>query len=789
MFSKKLKAEQTFITLKMLRTDLFKKKVITLLLFFFVSIAAFLVASSANMIVELMSSLNYLFARSNVPHFVQMHHGSINPNLINHWASQNSIVKKKQIVEMLRIDPSNVYIGHRDTSERNGIMNIDFVSQNSSFDFLFNLNGQVIHPSRGEIAIPVYYMQRDHLKIGDKVRILSKGLQKEFTIVDFVRDALMNPSIIHSKRFLINPQDFTILKESANQFVYLIEFQVSDLTMLSQFSNEYLSADLPKNGPTIHYQLYKIINSITDGFTIGLITLISILLTIIAILSLRFTILTTMEEDYKEIGIMKAIGIQQNYIKRFYLAKYVLIAAVACGIGYFAAFFFKKIFIANIMLYLGTAPKNIFLNLIPLLSVCFIFLVVLYSCMLVLRKFTKISAVEALRVGVVDELQKHQKYLSLKRSKYLNLNIFLGLKDVFQRWKKFILLFFVFVISSFILVLPINFFNTIKSPSFMTFIGIGRSDMRIDMQGNNNDEFKRILSYLKKDETVKQYSYGIASRFKVMNSAGQLENINIESGDFSLFPIHYLQGRSPLHEDEIALSYLNSEELKKNVGDRIIVIVNGQSKEMLLAGIYQDVTNGGRTAKAILPVNPETILWYVFSVDFKPKVALDYKINTYAKLFPLARVTNVSDYLMQTLGDLINQIKVLALLIVCVAVFITIVISSLFLKLLVARHYSQIAIMKAIGFSLADIRIQYLTRSLLILNLGILVGVVISNTLGQSLVGLVWSMMGAPEIKFIINTVHTYIICPLILMSVVTMTTVGSIALIKNVHIDKMIVE
>lgn len=39
---------------------------------------------------------------------------------------------------------------------------------------------------------------------------------------------------------------------------------------------------------------------------------------LIAMLCIRFTIITSMEEDYREIGVMKAIGIHnkdiQNYI-------------------------------------------------------------------------------------------------------------------------------------------------------------------------------------------------------------------------------------------------------------------------------------------------------------------------------------------------------------------------------------------------------------------------------------------------------------------------------------------
>lgn len=779
--------------LKIFWADICKKKAITLILTFFVMLAAFLIAASSNMIVELISSVNYLFTKSSAPHFVQMHEGTLNRQAVEQWVSHNNLVKKGQFVEMLLIDDSDVQMGDKQTSEKNSVMNLDFVTQNDSFDFLINLNGQIIYPSSGEIAVPIYFMQRNNLQIGDKVKITTKNFKKEFVIVDFIRDVQMNPSIIHSKRFLINPADFNQLKKYSKKSIYLLEFQFSDLNKLRNFSNQYQLSDLPKNGPSLDYNLYRILNSVTDGITIGMIILLSILLTIVAILCLRFTIITTMEEDYKQIGIMKAIGISQHNIKRCYLVKYAFIAALACVLGYITSLFLKQLFMTNIMLYLGIAPGSILRHLVPFIAVVAIFLLILFSCLLVLRKFNRITALEALREGVVVKANtnKNKNFLSLGKSKFLNPNILYGLRDVFQRFRMFVLLFFIFLVCSFIVILPINFFNTIKSPSFISYMGVGRSDVRIDLRQSNHtmNNFKNIIAMIQNDKDVKRYSPLITSRFKIMNANGSSESMNIETGDFSIFPIKYLQGRAPMQHNDIALSYLNAKQLKKNLGDTLNVIVDGQTKPMVVTGIYQDITNGGKTAKALITPHPETALWYVVNVDFKSNVIITNKINEYARIFHSARVTDLDDYLSQTMGDLISQIKNISILTVIVAVFISVLITSLFLKMLVAKHYSQIAIMKAIGFSLNDIRLQYLARSLFVLNLGILFGAIMSNTVGQKLVGIMWSFMGASEIKFIINPLQIYIVCPLLLMSVVTMTTLVSIALIKKIHITKMIIE
>ena len=771
--------------------DFVKNKMITVILFVFILLSSFLVASGSSMITELTHSLTYLFTQSNVPHVVQLHNGPIDESSIHRWASHNPLVQKKQIVEMLNIDGSHVYLGKTKITEKNSVMNLRFVTQNPSFDFLLDLKGEIIHLSRGEIAVPIYYMQKNNLKIGDKVKIMSGSFVKEFTIVDFLRDVIMNPSIIHSKRFLINQEDFKSIKGQAESLNYLIEFQLSNLNKLSQFTNKYQSSTMPKSGPLIDYQLFKILNSVTDGIIIGTILLVSILLTIVAILCLRFAILSTIEEDYKQIGILKAIGIPQATIKGLYLIKYLCIAGLASATGYLASLFFKQFFMTNIMLYLGSAPTNILHYMIPFLSVCILFLLVMSACMLVLRKFNTITAVAALREGIVERPQKNKPYLSLHKNNYLNINFFLGIRDVFQRFRMFILLFFVFLICSFTMIVPLNFLNTIRSPSFITYLGIGRSEVRIDLNQSTEtlSEANKLIDYIKNDKAVERYTSLTTARFKHVLPDGSTENINVESGDFSIFPLSYMRGRAPLHNNEIALSYLISKELKKKMGDTLSLIVNGQNKEMLISGIYQDITNGGKSAKALLAPDPNTVLMHVINLDFKPQVSLVNKISEYEKILPSVKLRSLNEYLSQTLGDLIKQLESTTKLTILFSLFMSILITYLFLKVLIAKNYAQIAMMKAIGFTLNNIRIQYLTRCLLVLNLGILLGAILSNTLGQSLVSALSSFMGAAEIKFIINPLQVYIFCPLALMCVVSITAFANIASIKKIDITNMIME
>ena len=414
----------------------------------------------------------------------------------------------------------------------------------------------------------------------------------------------------------------------------------------------------------------------------------------------------------------------------------------------------------------------------------------LLSCTLVLRRFDRITAVQALRSGQVGE-STNVRRLRLNRSHLPNVNVFLGFKDIFQRFKLFWLLSFVFFFSVIIIIIPIHFLTTMESPSFITYMGLGRSDLRIDLRQSEQmaDRFQSMVAYLAADEDVARFAPLVTSQFTLLQDDGSREAINVESGDFTLFPLDYVQGSAPQQENEIALSALNAQEMAKEPGDTIILIVEGVEREMTVSGIYQDVTNGGRTAKATLPYNPESVIWYSVSLDLKAPDAIDEKAQEYAAAFYPARITDLEGYIAQTMGNSIDQLRKVTIVAVVVGLFVSILITSLFLNMLITKDAAQIAVMRGIGFSLHQIRQQYLTRALFLLAMGILLGTLFSNTLGQRLVSAIWSFMGASQIKFVINPVQAYLIFPLLLLACVSLTTLVSIRGVKESSIAQMIAE
>ena len=106
---------------------------------------------------------------------------------------------------------------------------------------------------------------------------------------------------------------------------------------------------------------------------------------------------------------------------------------------------------------------------------------------------------------------------------------------------------------------------------------------------------------------------------------------------------------------------------------------------------------------------------------------------------------------------------------------IIVLVTLLFMKMLVAKDRYPIAVMKALGFTNSDIIVQYGSRSVFVLIIGIVLGTLLANTLGEGLAGAVITSFGASSFKFSVNPLSAYVLCPLMMIcSVLIATIIGT---------------
>lgn len=773
---------------RLLKKDFKKNKVIVFTLFTFILLSSMLLSSALTIVTELTGSLDHLFEKAKVPSYVQMYAGDFSQNEINTFCQNNELVKNQQTVTMLNIDGEHLFLQGNGESEVNSIIENSFVKQNEAFDFLLNTRNEIASVHDGEIGIPVYHQQLYNLELGSKVQVQIGDFKKTYTITSFIRDAQMNPSIVTSKRFLVSDNDWNELETKLSNQENLIEFELNDDSSISEFEKQYESSNLPQSGTALTKSLYQILNALTDGIVIAIIVLISLLLLLIASLCLRFTILTAMEEDYREIGIMKATGISNKNIRKLYLTKYIVIASVACIGGYLASLAVTNVFTKSMSVYMGLAPKTMISYSLPLLGSLLVFLFVYLFCRLVFRRFKKISAYQALQVGETSGNRKiaHRMQLSGKKHWIGNNTIFISIREVLTQIKTYILLMLVFAISLFMMSVPFNFLQTIQDSSFISYMGAGESDLRIDI--HQMDKYKKesedVFRYLTNEDlnnhVIEKVASYETSAYQMKNADNEIITIKIESSkDYDVFPLHYTHGRAPQNVKEIALSSMNADEFKASVGDTVTIILKGKEEKLTVSGIYQDVTNGGKTAKGML--ESDDVLWTTYNFNVKDASQINEIKMELEQTFRHIKVTDMDNYIKQTLGGIIEQVASLSVVSFVLSLFISILITSMFFKMILAKEAKNIAIMKSIGISTKTLQRQYIVRALFTLLIGLIVGVVLTNVLGTQVASLLLS--GVSKLTFVTNPLINYLIIPFSLVLVVSISVYIVSVSIKKINI------
>lgn len=757
---------------KIIKNDIRKSKLITVTITAFILVASMLTALAASMTVNLFGAIDNMLVSAKSLHFMQMHTGDVDRGQLQSFAEDNDRVEDYQVLEFLNIEGADIVIG--DDSLAGSIQDNGLSVQGKKFDFLLNLNGEVIHPNDGEIYVPIYYMKEGNVALGDTVKI--HGIS--FRVAGFLRDSVMNAALVSSKRFLVSQADFERVREFG-KLEYLIEFRLAEDVSFPAFEADYINAGLPANGPpAITYKQVKMINGITDGIMIAVLMLIGILVIIVTFLCIRFTLLAKIEEDYKEIGVLKAIGIRVSLIKKLYLAKYGAIAGVACTLGFLISLPLQTSFMKNIRLYMGESGSKFSGLLWGLLGATVIFGVVMLYVNSVLKRFRKISAAQAVRFGAPKERSKSTRTFRLSNNRLFSRNIFLGIKDILSRKKLYVTMLMVLIISSFIMIVPQNISSTISAKSFITYMGMGICDANIgvmrtqveDVEGKANE----IADVLVEDKNVEKYTLFTSRMLDRITDEGRTEKLRVAFGDYSVFPITYSKGHAPQSESEIALSNLNAKDLEKTVGDEIVLIVDGLEKHLKVCGVYSDVTNGGRTAQAIFNTNSGDVLSVGIAVTFRDRNSVDESIEQYRGQFPFAKITGIDESIKQMLGSMRDAVKMASTAAIGTTILITLLVTMLFIRMIVTKDRHPIAILKSMGFTSKDICGQYLTRSITVLILGLIIGTILANTLGELVGVAIVSSFGATTFRFVVNPWFVYLISPLLIACcIITATRLG----------------
>lgn len=743
--------------------------------------SAFLMATGAMVMERLVGSVDALFAQAKPPHFLQMHKGDYDESALAAFAESRPEVEAWLIEEMLGFDGSAIAWSRESSGEKGDLSEslIDnlFVTQNTEFDFLIDQAGAIAEPSVGEVYVPVAYQQRFALQQADQLSIQTEAGIHTLTVAGFVRDAQMASSMSSATRFVISESDFNELRATGSGAEEIIvEYLLSDPGLASDLQSAYESDEaLPKNGQAVTYQMIRMINAISDGLMAVALIFVSLLLIAIALLNLRFVIRGALEDEVRQIGAMKAIGIPNRAISGLYLSKYSIMTLVACVVGGLMAVLVTQLLTQSIQANYAVAPVSVWTFLVPVIALVLVYVIVLAICRSVLSAIRKIEVVGALVQGsTLDEKQtaKRAKRLarqvrnsSLTNQRGADMNRKLALLDLRSEMGQWILIPIVFALAAVLMILPTNLLTTFESPNFVTYMGAPESDVRADLQFSDSVDEQRaeLLSAFQSDARLDNLRVFSNKLYETEGEEGW-ESINVEVGDYSADTVEFLEGTAP-REGQIALSVLNGRKFSLAAGDTITIRSSGTTSQLEVSGLYQDVTRGGYTAK-LQGEATSGATSYTFYADTVEGVDPAQVASEYAQQYPDAAVIPMHDYVKQTLSYVTDAFRGAAILAVIFGIGVALLITSLFLKLRLTKDRQKLGVLTAIGFSTRELVSQVVLKTLMMVAIGTVIGVLLAATLGEAMVGGLISLagLGIAKLSFLPNPLLVYLVFPLILI-------------------------
>lgn len=759
----------TRLLLRHVRHDLRGNPVVTAVLVTVLVLGAALMATGAMVVERLAGAVGGLAEQARPPHVLQMHKGPYDPAALERFAAAHDELEDWLVTELVGYTGSALTWQRPATGESGSLASsrVDhlFVTQNDAFDHLLDAHGAAPEPAPGDVWVPVRYQEAFGLRAGDTLTVATDDGPVALTVRGVVKDAQMAASASGSTRVLVSDADHARLLAGGGVPEIIVEYRLDDPARADALQRAYEADEtLPRDGPTVTGQQIRLISTFSDGLAAMALVLVSALLVAVALLTLRFVILGTLEDEVREIGALRAVGVPDRTITRLYLARYVVLTLAACVLGGALAVLATDALTQRLRASYVTPPVGPWTVAVPVLALAAVFAVVVGTCRRVLGRVRRVPVVTAL-AGVTHEPRpapRRRARRSVLASAWgAGVGRRLALLDLRADARSWLLLPAVFFLTAVLVAVPTHLLTTFEDPRFVTYLGAPQRDLSVEVQYQDDvDGVRRdVAAALAADSRVSDVQEVAVVPYRAHGPEGVV-NLPVRVGDVA---IRMTDGRAP-RAGQVALSALNATELGVGVGDVLTVERDGTRTDVEVSGVYQDLTAGGKTARMSGDVTAGASA-YTFYADVRgqdPAVVAD----DLQRRLPTAVVVPLDEYLGQTFSGTTDALRSATLLALALGTGVATLVTTLFLRLRLARDRPTRDALTALGFSSRELAAQVRTRTLLAVAAGTAAGLVFAATGGETLAGglLVALQLSVSDLTFLPDPWLVHLLYPLLLV-------------------------
>ena len=283
----------------------------------------------------------------------------------------------------------------------------------------------------------------------------------------------------------------------------------------------------------------------------------------------------TINEEFREIGVMKALGLKNSSVRGLYLVKYLGISVIGAVIGLALSFPFGNALMKSVSNNMVIGNDNTLL--LNILCSVIVVLIIMFFCWRCTHRIKKLSPIDAVRSGQTGERFNKKGIMHLGRRSKLGATGFLAFNDVFSSPKQFGVMTDIFTICLLLIMNLANTANTLASEKLLPLFCAQKSDVYITdsnmaakvMTGETTyEELKSDIEQRLADNGMPGKVTSEALIFPTIEANGRKVSPAFSfNRDSKASDYIYSVGYAPEYADEIALTEQVAEKLGIGIGE------------------------------------------------------------------------------------------------------------------------------------------------------------------------------------------------------------------------------
>ena len=775
-----------------LKKDLKRKRTMNMILLLFMILATMFVSSSVNNIIKVTTALDSYFEMADVPDYFAI---VMNKNCaidIDKTVRSASAVERYAMENVLSLSPENFIYEDGDIV----VEGMNLLQSDICMNYFLS-DGSILETVRqGEFYMTEGEADALGVDVGDRLTIECNGVRREFVLADKIKDALLGSKSVTDYRYIISKEDFESFLSAENTEKYyggkLVYIYSSDMeTALPQIKPLAENSNLAMDRAMMRFLYFF------DMMVVGILLIVSMIFIMIAFVVLRFTISFTLSEEFREIGVMKAIGIGNRKIRGLYLVKYIGLSVIGAAIGLALSFPFGK------MLMGVSSPNMIVGNQSPVVVniVCAILVVavILWFCYGCTGRVKKLTPIDAIRNGQTGERFRKKSLMSLGKSR-LPMSPFLALNDMVSSPRRYGIISLTFFLCLSLLLMLSATVSTINSDSLAASLGWADCDVYLDskitaecMMEDGHEKLEKHLDEM--EQTLARH--GIPAKcykemmFFLPVSFGENEgnNICILQGTGSTMDMYeYTAGTAPQNIDEIAITRIAADQLNATIGDTVTIKTIDGDKEYIISAFFQSFNSAGSDIR----LHTDAYINYgqagsggdtqITFTDHPDRKEIERRIKEIQRIFPdYGNIRSCAEAVADMIG-IAGTLDAVKSLVVVLTIVLSALITVLMERSFIAKEQGEIALMKAIGTRNGKIYAYHALRFIFVGMIAVIIGEIFAIPLTHLCFDPLFKMAGMElAVDYVVNPVEMYLGFPIVILA-----TTGASAFLTALYTRKV---